>query len=222
MNYSLSKNYGDSTFIAKAGTAPAAGLRSVLGIDNGEASFSSKALFDATAPSTQAYSDAAAVGTAMTAARRDHKHAFPAFGGAAGSVTLADGGGNFPIDNVEDALLYLASMLNYTPVAGSGAGSDTYACDVGSAKVKRFSLTIADTDAKIVTFSNVPAGRCEVELEITTSAVGSVTWTINGGTINWIGRSAPLLPDGMIHRIKFITSDSGTTWQGYVSAGVNT
>lgn len=77
MSYSLSKNYGDSTFIAKAGTAPAAGLRSVLGIDNGETSFSSKALFDATAPSTQALGDAAAVGSAMAAARRDHKHAFP-------------------------------------------------------------------------------------------------------------------------------------------------
>ncbi len=67
MSYSLSKNYGDSTFIAKAGTAPAAGLRSVLGIDNGETSFSSKALFDATAPSTQALGDAAAVGSALAA-----------------------------------------------------------------------------------------------------------------------------------------------------------
>ena len=123
---------------------------------------------------------------------------------------------------VSDASDSLNATLDYTAVAGSGAGSDTYACDIGSAKVKRFSLTIADTDAKVVTFSNVPTGRCEVELEITTSAVGSVTWTINGGTINWMGRSAPLLPNGMIHRIKFITSDSGSTWQGYVSAGVMT
>lgn len=35
------------------------------------------ALFDATAPTTQAFGDAAAVGTAGTAARRDHKHAWP-------------------------------------------------------------------------------------------------------------------------------------------------
>ncbi len=36
------------------------------------------AAFDATAPSTQAFGDAAAVGTAAVAARRDHKHAMPA------------------------------------------------------------------------------------------------------------------------------------------------
>ena len=34
--------------------------------------------FDATAPSTQAFGDAAAVGAATVAARRDHKHAMPA------------------------------------------------------------------------------------------------------------------------------------------------
>jgi len=34
--------------------------------------------FDATAPSTQDFSDAAAAGTAAVAARRDHKHAMPA------------------------------------------------------------------------------------------------------------------------------------------------
>ena len=36
--------------------------------------------FDATNPSTQAIGDAAAVGAAAVAARRDHKHAMPAFG----------------------------------------------------------------------------------------------------------------------------------------------
>lgn len=37
------------------------------------------ALFDATAPSTQAIGDSASVGTAGKAARRDHKHGMPAF-----------------------------------------------------------------------------------------------------------------------------------------------
>ncbi len=36
------------------------------------------AAFDATSPTTQAFGDAAAVGTAAFAARRDHKHAMPA------------------------------------------------------------------------------------------------------------------------------------------------
>lgn len=42
--------------------------------------------FDATVPSTQAIGDAAAVGAATVAARRDHKHAMPAF--ATGSITF--------------------------------------------------------------------------------------------------------------------------------------
>jgi hypothetical protein len=43
--------------------------------------------FDVTNPSTQAFSDAAAVGVATVAARRDHKHAMPANpGGAAGGT----------------------------------------------------------------------------------------------------------------------------------------
>ncbi|MDA1128317.1 MAG: hypothetical protein O2913_06435 [Chloroflexi bacterium] len=38
------------------------------------------AIFDATAPSTQAHGDSAAAGSAAIAARRDHKHAMPAAG----------------------------------------------------------------------------------------------------------------------------------------------
>jgi len=63
--------------LAPQATAPAAGLRNILGIDSGETGYANKALYDTTAPSTQAYGDSAAVGTAMTAARRDHKHAMP-------------------------------------------------------------------------------------------------------------------------------------------------
>jgi hypothetical protein len=47
------------------------------------------AAFDATVPVTQAYSDAAAAGTAVVAARRDHRHGMPAAGGG-GAPTTAD------------------------------------------------------------------------------------------------------------------------------------
>jgi hypothetical protein len=45
--------------------------------------------FDTTAPSTQASADAAAVGTAAVAARRDHKHAMPTIPAAAAGGTPA-------------------------------------------------------------------------------------------------------------------------------------
>lgn len=58
--------------LAPQATAPAAGLRSVMAIDNGETARTDKALFDATNPAANGTS---APGSAMTAARRDHVHA---------------------------------------------------------------------------------------------------------------------------------------------------
>lgn len=57
--------------------APAAGLLTVPGIANGETAWANKPVFDATAPETQAAGDSAATGSAMVAARRDHKHGMP-------------------------------------------------------------------------------------------------------------------------------------------------
>jgi len=77
-------------------TAPASGLRSVLAIDNGETVRADKALFDATNPAAPG---AAAPGSAMTAARRDHVHPLPAV-----------------------AILFNASVANQ----GAGFATDTY------------------------------------------------------------------------------------------------
>ena len=71
---------GADSAVKLALSAPSAGLLNVLGVENGETALAYKALFDATVPSTQAHSDAAVVGTAQVAARRDHKHAMPAAG----------------------------------------------------------------------------------------------------------------------------------------------
>jgi hypothetical protein len=46
--------------------------------------------FDGTAPTTQAFSDAAAVGTAAVAARRDHKHGMPALGTGSTNATAGN------------------------------------------------------------------------------------------------------------------------------------
>lgn len=67
------------------GTAAAAGVAATFLRDD-----DTIVAFDATAPSTQAFSDAAAVGTATVAARRDHKHAMPANPAAALTAGTAD------------------------------------------------------------------------------------------------------------------------------------
>lgn len=88
-NTDLDANTTNHGLLLKA-TAPAAGLINVVGIANGETSYANKALFDATAPSTQAFGDSAATGSATVAARRDHKHAMPAAPTNATTVTIAD------------------------------------------------------------------------------------------------------------------------------------
>lgn len=77
--------------LAPQATAPASGLYNYVGITNGETAYTNKALFDATVPETQAFGDSAATGSAVVAARRDHKHAMMAaptsVTGNAGTVT---------------------------------------------------------------------------------------------------------------------------------------
>ena len=80
-----------ATGLAPQATAPAAGLRSVLAIDNAETAYTNKALFDATSPSTQAIGDAAAAGSAMASARRDHKHAMPSLANVLAALLTVDG-----------------------------------------------------------------------------------------------------------------------------------
>jgi hypothetical protein len=82
-NTDLDANTTNHGLLLKA-TAPESGLINMVGIANAETSHTNKALFDATAPSTQAFGDLADVGSAIVAARRDHKHAMPA------GATLAD------------------------------------------------------------------------------------------------------------------------------------
>jgi hypothetical protein len=77
------------TAVRLAITVPAANILEVLGVVNGETTASWKAVHDGTAPSTQAFGDAAAAGTALTAAHRDHKHGMPADPGVPAFATPA-------------------------------------------------------------------------------------------------------------------------------------
>jgi hypothetical protein len=100
--------------------APAAGLQNVYGIANGETAVTNKALFDATNPSTQAIADSAAVGTAMTAARRDHKHAMPA---ASDLFDDTAGGTDALLTKAPTSNAFRDHAVATTDVHGAGAGT---------------------------------------------------------------------------------------------------
>ena len=108
-------------------TVPAAGLINHLAVANAETKPTWKALFDATVPGTIAPSDAAAAGTAVVAARRDHAHATPATYPATAhavsghSVAVANPplGGYWLTDQVIQTVANVAAVNAYaTPVLG--------------------------------------------------------------------------------------------------------
>jgi hypothetical protein len=118
---------------APKATAPGAGLRSVLAIDNGETVRTDKALFDATSPAAETSGASAVVGTAMTAARRDHVHAMPTIptaaslsvddlitlsGVAEGSVTL----GTFTGSTIADSSTVKAALQALETAIGGASG----------------------------------------------------------------------------------------------------
>lgn len=107
------------------------------------------AAFDATSPSTQAFGDAAAVGAAAFAARRDHKHAMMASphiegkitaGGVAESVTWTASYGGTPACSVT-AVGSTGSNNDgawLTAVSTSGATAYSFTNAVQNSQVKHF------------------------------------------------------------------------------------
>jgi hypothetical protein len=89
------------------GTAAAAGAATTV-----IRSDSTIVAFDATAPVTQAFGDAAATGSAAVAARRDHRHGMPASSGV-GEILIVDTGASTPLifadllqNEAQDDLVY--------------------------------------------------------------------------------------------------------------------
>jgi len=161
-NTDLDANTTNHGLLLKA-TAPAAGLYNYVGITNGETAYTNKALFDATVPSTQAFGDAAATGSAAVAARRDHKHAMPATPDLSGLVTKA----------TYDANSILYATTDDTPVALT-VGTNTVVGRVAGA----ITTLAIDSDLSSVSASDdtVPSAKA-------TKAMGDLKLPLAGGTM---------------------------------------
>lgn len=96
------------------GTAAAAGAATTV-----IRSDSTIVAFDATSPTTQAIGDSAATGSAAVAARRDHKHAMPAFG----SVTAQTTAGASSSDGTAVTVSH-SDHTHGTPAGGGSGASD--------------------------------------------------------------------------------------------------
>lgn len=165
-------------------TAPSAGLRNILGIDNGETAHSDKALFDATDPSTQAFGDAAAVGTAMAAARRDHKHAIPSLVDNLTSTSTTSGltanQGKALQDN-KQAKATITENTDAAPALETIANNTEYRCTHGTPTAAP-TMTIASISANTTEFA------CNVIYKAKSSSPSAPAVTNNSGkTIKYQG-----------------------------------
>lgn len=118
-------------------------------------------MFDATDPSTQAFGDTATVGTAATAAHRDHKHAMPAALATASGITVSAtdkilGRSSSGAGAVEEiactaagrALLDDAAASNQRTTLGLGTMATATATDyVANSLFTAYTIAAADTSA---------------------------------------------------------------------------
>ena len=173
-------------------TAPAAGLINVVAIANAETAYTNKALFDATAPTTQAFSDAADVGTATVAARRDHKHAMMNGDKAA---TVVDGSANATLTA---ANCYGTMISNYGQAAAdvhldlpTAAAGLNFIAIVGTAQAANFWKLRADTNDKI--YLDGVAGSDNGYVGLAAPAVGDyatfITFQTGANAWDWICKS---------------------------------
>ena len=195
-----------ATGLAPIVTAPAAGLRNVVGVDNTETAYTNKALFDATAPADQTYSDAAAVGTAMTAARRDHKHGMPSIPTAA-SITIADAGSYYTGENVETATQEIAKY--YRQPLATMPDTELLLWE---------GLTVFDSTNKVLQYCKTP-GEQEINTLTVTGAPTKVEY--NDITIGLHGVDVAVEVYGGTLDVHNCTINNGATADGDITITLN-
>lgn len=156
------------------------------------------AAFDATAPTTQAFGDAAAVGTAGTATRRDHKHAMPANPGFLQSAIATRTAGDLT-----------TTSTSYVDLTGITVTLTTGA---------RRCLVIFSANGK-----NSNAGQtARYDIDIDGSRQGQgygLSWAANAGSAVGFTFLTAVLSAGS-HTIKIVWSVDANTGTTYASTGV--
>jgi hypothetical protein len=137
------------------------------------------AVFDATVPVTQAYGDAAATGSAGVAARRDHRHAMPAFfffQYATTAVNWGTGASQFATLATASAGKRWHPLWFYVRFEGTGAAVGTE--DV----ILRLTLDDSSTlSLTLLTDFGTAVSTTEVEISMTTTLATRISGT--GGTL---------------------------------------
>jgi hypothetical protein len=158
------------------------------------------------------YIRSASAGTISAIATNEAINPFKSQGGGGDSGGLTEQEVEDIVDGaITDATPTITATANanydaYTEVADV---SDTYTINVANKASLNTYIAVADTDAKTVAVSNVPA-RTSIFIELTYTSAGGITWETG---------AVPVFTAGKIYHILLITSNSGTAWRGMVRGG---
>jgi len=145
---------------------PAANVRNVLGVDNGELRPSWKTVLDATNPTTLTVSTAAAPGTSLVFSHRDHAHAITSSSapGAAASLLASDAAGALTLVDLTLSSL-TASTVIYSDAAKkvvSLANGGGYLNNNGTGTLSWISSTYAPDLLDTLLLSSLYGGGCRL------------------------------------------------------------
>jgi hypothetical protein len=149
------------------------------------------ALFDATVPTTQAFGDTAAAGSAGVAARRDHKHAMPVAPTTLAADPLADAKGDTFAATAADTIARVPVGANgQVYVADSSATAGVAWRDALVASLTAPTAAIANTETVIVAGS-LAANSLKVGDTFLIKGMGVGTTSTSPGTGTWRLRCNP-------------------------------
>lgn len=134
-----------------------------------------------TTPSTQAFADAAAVGTAGTLARGDHKHAMPANPVAGGNIWL---GGGADVNLNDAASLHTLFSQALTIVAGDVLEFEALVIilnNSGATKTYSAAISLGGTDQVLAASTTLSASATNREL---CTIKGSI-WVNSSSDVRW-------------------------------------
>lgn len=155
---------------------------------------------------------------AGTAAASPSQPATPSNGTILAAVYRAANDNTISTSDITGQRDFISTASDFEDVNRVTESSNAFACDFLRKHTKNFSFSITNTNAKTVTFSNVPYGTCDSVITIKATATASVTWTLDGRTLVWPA-GAPTLTAGYTYDILFSYVPILAKWVGRAQLG---
>ena len=123
---------------------------------------------------------------------------------------------NDDTDNQHISTAQESNLDNINVLTSISDVSNTYTLNLNSIKNKNFAISIGDTTAKTIAFSNIPSGFVQFTCKVDFDNVADITYPTS---VVWQDDLEPIMEEDKIYWLLFVTSDGGTTVYGSYIGG---